>query len=140
MATHSSILPWRIPRTWRATVHGVAKSRARLKWLSTHAHVHMEICFSFNIFQENLLQKKRKRCHWTCCSGEKSGSSQDILCSGTFTPGDRAAAAPRAPCSGLGGLNLLSREGRWQLSGRVILGKLFYLLGPWFSGESTGLL
>ena len=28
MATHSSILAWRIPRTvWRATVHGVTKSQ-----------------------------------------------------------------------------------------------------------------
>ena len=30
MATHSSILPWRIPMdrgAWRATVHGVAKSQ-----------------------------------------------------------------------------------------------------------------
>ena len=34
MATHSSILAWRIPmdrRAWRATVHGVAKSRTQLK-------------------------------------------------------------------------------------------------------------
>ena len=33
MATHSSILAWRIPvnrGTWRATVHGVRKSRTRL--------------------------------------------------------------------------------------------------------------
>ena len=33
MATHSSILAWRIPmdrRAWRATVHGVPKSRTRL--------------------------------------------------------------------------------------------------------------
>ena len=33
MATHSSILPWRIPMdigAWRATVHGVTKSRTRL--------------------------------------------------------------------------------------------------------------
>ena len=32
MATHSSILAWRIhmDRTWQATVHGVAKSRMRL--------------------------------------------------------------------------------------------------------------
>ena len=32
-ATHSSILAWRIPvdrGAWRATVHGVARSRARL--------------------------------------------------------------------------------------------------------------
>ena len=33
MATHSSILAWRIPmdrRAWRATVHGVTKSRTQL--------------------------------------------------------------------------------------------------------------
>ena len=33
MATHSSILAWSIPMdrgAWQATVHGVAKSRARL--------------------------------------------------------------------------------------------------------------
>ena len=33
MATHSSILAWRIPMdrgAWRATVHGIAKSRAQL--------------------------------------------------------------------------------------------------------------
>ena len=33
MATHSSILAWRIPlnrRAWRPTVHGVAKSQTRL--------------------------------------------------------------------------------------------------------------
>ena len=33
MATHSSILAWRIPMgrgAWRATVHGVAKSWTRL--------------------------------------------------------------------------------------------------------------
>ena len=33
MATHSSILAWRIPKdkgAWQATVHGIAKSRTRL--------------------------------------------------------------------------------------------------------------
>ena len=33
MATHSSILAWRIPtnrKAWRATVHGVANSQTRL--------------------------------------------------------------------------------------------------------------
>ena len=33
LATHSSILGWRIPmdrRAWRATVHGVTKSRTQL--------------------------------------------------------------------------------------------------------------
>jgi len=40
MATHSSILAWRIIMgrgAWRATVHRVSKSRTRLKQLSTHA-------------------------------------------------------------------------------------------------------
>ena len=38
MATHSSILAWRIPgqRSWWAIVHRVTKSHTRLKWLSTH--------------------------------------------------------------------------------------------------------
>ena len=41
MATHSSLLAWRIPMdraaAWWATVHRVEKSRTWLKWLSTHA-------------------------------------------------------------------------------------------------------
>ena len=39
MATHFTILAWRIPMdrgAWRATAHRVAKSRTRLKQLSTH--------------------------------------------------------------------------------------------------------
>ena len=38
IATHSSILAWRIPLdrgAWQDTMHRVAKSRTRLKWLST---------------------------------------------------------------------------------------------------------
>ena len=41
MATHSSILAWRIPMdrgAWQAIVHGVAKSWTLLKQLST-AHI-----------------------------------------------------------------------------------------------------
>ena len=37
MPTRSSIPAWRIPRTEDPTVHRVAKSRTRLKQLSTHA-------------------------------------------------------------------------------------------------------
>ena len=42
MATHSSILAWKIPRTgtWRATVHGVAKSRTRLSDVTFTFHFH----------------------------------------------------------------------------------------------------
>ena len=39
IATHSSILAWRIPMNrgiWWATVHRVAKSQLRLKQLSMH--------------------------------------------------------------------------------------------------------
>jgi len=42
MATHSSILAWRIPMdrgAWRATVHGVAKSWTRLSDLLLKGHV-----------------------------------------------------------------------------------------------------
>ena len=40
MATHSSILAWRIPMdigAWRATVHGVAKSQTQLSDLAQHS-------------------------------------------------------------------------------------------------------
>ena len=43
MATHSSILAWRIPMdkgVWRATVHGVAKSQTRLSDLTFTFHFH----------------------------------------------------------------------------------------------------
>ena len=35
MATHSSVLAWRIPRTEEAAVYGFTQSRTRLKWLSS---------------------------------------------------------------------------------------------------------
>ena len=41
MATHSSILAWRIPMdrgVGRATVHGVTKSQDTTEQLSTHMH------------------------------------------------------------------------------------------------------
>ena len=40
MATHSSILAWRIPMdraAWQATGHGVTKGQTQLKRLHTHA-------------------------------------------------------------------------------------------------------
>ena len=45
MATHSSILAWKIPMdrgAWWATVHGVAKSQDTIERLShTHTYIHM---------------------------------------------------------------------------------------------------
>ena len=43
MATHSSILAWRIPmdrEAWQATVHGV-ESQIQLKRFSMHARMHI---------------------------------------------------------------------------------------------------
>ena len=43
MATHSSILAWRIPMdrgAWQAAVHGVAKSRTRLNDFTFTFHFH----------------------------------------------------------------------------------------------------
>ena len=45
MATHSSILVWRIPKdrgTWKAIVHGVAKSWTRLEKLSMHPYLKIQ--------------------------------------------------------------------------------------------------
>ena len=53
VAPHSSILAWRIPMdrgAWRATVHGVAKSRMWLKWLSKHAR----LLFTSHVYTEEL--------------------------------------------------------------------------------------
>ena len=49
MATHSSILAWRIPMdrgAWRATVHGVAKSRTQLSNF-THLDAYSNGTYSF---------------------------------------------------------------------------------------------
>ena len=47
MATHSSILAWRIPMdrgACPATVHNIAKSQTRLKRLSMHPCTHVCVC------------------------------------------------------------------------------------------------
>ena len=48
MATHSSILAWRIPWTggarWATIVHRVTKSHTGLKWLSMHAQEIVHLC------------------------------------------------------------------------------------------------
>ena len=46
MATHCSVLAWRITwtrGTWQATVHRVAESWTRLKWLSMHTRIYVYI-------------------------------------------------------------------------------------------------
>ena len=49
MATHSSILAWRIPmnrKAWWATVHRVAKSQTRLKPLTAAAAKSLQLCLT----------------------------------------------------------------------------------------------
>ena len=57
MATHSSILAWRIPtdcRAWQAAVHGVAKSQTRLNNL-THTHsLDVPLCVHAKSLQPRL--------------------------------------------------------------------------------------
>ena len=56
LATHSSILPWRVPwdrGVWRATVHGVTKSQTGLKLLSMHACI---MCFPSSLQNRDLTQ------------------------------------------------------------------------------------
>ena len=55
MATHSSVLAWRIPRTggaWWAAVYGVTQSRTRLKRLSrsSSSSMHMYCGKELTIF------------------------------------------------------------------------------------------
>ena len=66
MATHSSILAWRITKdrgAWRAIVHRVVKSQTRLKRFSKHAYNYLHsfgVCREFSIYSSliKLLVKK----------------------------------------------------------------------------------
>ena len=75
MATHSSILAWRVPRTeepaWWATVHRVAKSQTQLKQLSTHTnayrYIHLKSDLSSLLFlYVPFNQKVINRCLQVC--------------------------------------------------------------------------
>ena len=63
MATHSSILAWRISRTGEpsVTVHGVAKSGTRLsdQHTHTHTHTHTEGTKILQIMHHGQKNKKR---------------------------------------------------------------------------------
>ena len=58
MATHSSVLAWRIPGTggaWRAAVYGVAQSRTRLKRLSSSSS--LQDCEKINCWWSSLTAR-----------------------------------------------------------------------------------
>ena len=67
VATHSSILAWRIPGTgaWWAAIYGVAQSRTRLTWLSSSSSVHIQLTIS-------IIYKYWVQCCWvySCCCSE----------------------------------------------------------------------
>ena len=58
MATHSSILAWRIPMdrgSWRAIVHGVAKSQTRLTHTQQNILYFSSLSFSLSLLLGNNL-------------------------------------------------------------------------------------
>ena len=63
MATHSSILAWRIPmdrEAWGAAVHGVTKSRTRLS--TQHRGQHRPLWFMLNWWSKHLPWNPEKSC------------------------------------------------------------------------------
>ena len=55
MATHSSILAWRIPLyrgAWGATVHGVAESQTRLSDFHFHFQGEKSPCYRYQVNQD----------------------------------------------------------------------------------------
>ena len=61
MATHSSVLAWRIPGTaelsWWAAVYGVAQSQTRLKQLSSSSSLCRKVKPKFRIFIDSFENK-----------------------------------------------------------------------------------
>ena len=61
LATHSSILAWRIPMdrgAWRATVHGITKSQTQLEWLSTAQQHILKVIVGFPVPPKYWVSQK----------------------------------------------------------------------------------
>ena len=58
IATHSSVLAWRIPRTaWRAAVHRVTQNQTQRKQLSTHINIQkLKIARSVNKCYDEIFR------------------------------------------------------------------------------------
>ena len=75
MATHSSVLAWRIPGTGEPgglpDVYGVAQSRTRLKQLSSSSSICMYIC----VYIYGLYKKSKRCCplHYQMCDWDTDG-------------------------------------------------------------------
>ena len=76
MATHSSILAWKIPCF--STVLRVSKSRTQLKWLSmcTHKGIKHRKCI-FNLWERQKKWNENKFFKWRACP--KKREKQNIL-------------------------------------------------------------
>ena len=74
MATHSSILAWRIPMdrgAWWTTVHRITKSWPQLKWLSTHTKDQRAVWLWARLDPESRRERQTSACisqlflsHW----------------------------------------------------------------------------
>ena len=90
MATHSSILSWRIPmdrETWRATVFGTAKSRTRQCMCS---HVHTRVCTRTHTHKHTYTHKLQCRgCRFNPWLGNKIAQAAEQLSLHTTTSESR---------------------------------------------------
>ena len=89
MATHSSILTWRIPWTEKPgglTVHSVTQSWTQLKQLSTHTHTFeavFKICICLAHHPKDLSTGRRRQWHPTpvLLPGKSHGQRSLVGCS-----------------------------------------------------------
>ena len=82
MATHSSILAWRIPTdrgAWGATAHGGHKESDTTEWLSTHTKV-LRVPCSWSSSSKNVLEMQILRSHSRLTKSERGeGGGRDSL-------------------------------------------------------------
>ena len=72
MATHSSVLAWRIPGTGWAAVYGVAQGWTRLKRFSSSSSSDMQ----YTKEEENILKVDREKRTFMLKEGEQHLNSQ----------------------------------------------------------------
>ena len=102
MATHSSILAWRIPMdkgAWRATVHGVEKSRTRL---STHTHTEWEKVEYWFLFLRPKKAAPPSTPSLSAVTGEAGAGSGQSVKSGQPRQAHRALCCQSCPLASLG--------------------------------------
>ena len=80
MATHSSILAWRIPmdrEAWRPTAHRVIKSQTQLEQLNIHYYIYIKLdkqqgpystgtYLQYPVITYNGKESEKKKCVYNC--------------------------------------------------------------------------